>query len=292
MPALPVSEAPGNGRTVLVTGCSSGIGECVARGLKVRGYRVFASARKPGDVARLASEGLEAIEIDLSDGESIAHGARQVLELSEGALYALFNNAGYGQPGAVEDLRTDVLRAQFETNFFGLHDLTCRVLPAMRARGEGRIIQNSSVLGLVAMKYRGAYNASKFALEGLTDTLRMELAGSGVHVSLIEPGPVRSRFRANAYAAFKRNIDVEASAHREIYRAVERRLANQTDEQPFTLPPSSVLDKVVHALESRRPKPRYYVTAPTYALGFLRRVLSTRLLDLFLQGASRGENRR
>jgi NAD(P)-dependent dehydrogenase (short-subunit alcohol dehydrogenase family) len=279
-------------KAVLITGCSSGIGECVARGLKARGYRVFASARKSADVARLAEEGFEAVELDLRDSESMREALETVLDRTGGTLYGLFNNGAYGQPGAVEDLTTDVLRAVFETNFFGWHELICRVLPVMRRQGYGRIIQNSSVLGLVALKWRGAYNASKFALEGLTDTLRMEISGSGVYVSLIEPGPIESRFRQNSYAAFKANIDVENSVHREAYRRVEARLAKEDSSEPFTLPSEAVLDKVVHALESRRPKARYYVTVPTYAFGFLRRVLSTRWLDAALKSVSGGEHRR
>lgn len=276
-------------KAVLITGCSSGIGECVAAGLKARGYRVFASARKDADVARLADEGFEAIKLDLRDAESIKAALDTLLTRTGGKLYGLFNNGAYGQPGAVEDLDTDTLRAQFETNFFGWHELTCRVLPIMRRQGHGRIIQNSSVLGFVALKWRGAYNASKYAIEGLTDTLRMELSGSGIHVSLIEPGPIESRFRENAYEAFKLNIDIENSPHRDAYRRVEARLATEDKIAHFTLSGDAVLKKVVHALESRRPRPRYYVTVPTHALGFLRRVLSTRWLDIVLKGASNGE---
>ena len=279
-------------RAVLITGCSSGIGKCVAVGLAARGYRVFVSARGESDVTRLAEEGFEAMRLDLRDTTSIREALDTLLARTGGKLYGLFNNGAYGQPGAVEDLPTDVLREQFETNFFGWHELTCRVLPIMRRQGYGRIVQNSSLLGFVALKWRGAYNASKFALEGLTDTLRMELSGSGIHVSLIEPGPIESRFRENAYAAFKANIDIENSPHREAYRRVEARLAAEDETQPFTLPGDAVLEKVVHALESRRPKPRYYVTVPTYAFGFLRRILSTRLLDMALRGASGGEHGR
>jgi NAD(P)-dependent dehydrogenase (short-subunit alcohol dehydrogenase family) len=279
-------------KAVLITGCSSGIGECVARGLKARGYRVFASARKRADVTRLREEGFEAVELDLRDTQSISNAVKAVLEETGGTLYALFNNGAYGQPGAVEDLRTGVLRDVFETNFFGWHELTCRLLPIMRGQGYGRIIQNSSVLGLVALKWRGAYNSSKFALEGLSDTLRMELKGTGIHVSLIEPGPIESRFRENCYAAFKANIDTENSPHREAYGRVEARLAAIDAPQPFCLPGEAVLDKVVHALESRRPRPRYYVTMPTYFFGFLRRVLSTRWLDFALKSVSGGEHRR
>ena len=279
-------------KAVLITGCSSGIGESVATGLKNRGYRVFASARRDADVARLHAEGHEALKLDLREAESIEAALETLLSRTGGTLYALFNNGAYGQPGAVEDLTTDVLRAQFETNFFGWHELTRRVLPVMRRQGYGRIIQNSSVLGFVALKWRGAYNSSKFAIEGLTDTLRLELTGSGIHVSIIEPGPIVSRFRENAYAAFKANIDTENSPHREAYRRVEARLASKDGTQPFTLQGDAVLTKVVHALESRRPRPRYYVTVPTYALGFARRVLSTRCLDMVLRSASGGEHRR
>ncbi len=279
------------GRAVLITGCSSGIGLCVAEGLRSRGYRVFATARKQADVQRLIGDGFEALELDLGDSESIAAALEEILQRTGHRLYALFNNGGYGQPGAVEDLTTDVLRAQFNTNFFGGHELTRRVLPVMRAQGEGRIIQNSSVLGFITLKFRGAYNASKFAVEGLSDTLRIELEGTNIHVSLIEPGPIISRFRENAYRAFKANIDIERSPHRKAYVSLERRLANNEDEPPFTLPASAVLKKVVHALESDRPKPRYYVTVPTYGFGVLKRLLSTRLLDRLLIAASGAEVR-
>ena len=288
-----VSPPVGTGarREVLITGCSSGIGRCAADVLRGRGYRVFATARREADVDALAAEGFEALCLDLADAESIADAAGRMLSRTEGRVFGLFNNGAFGQPGAVEDLPTPVLRAQFEANFFGWHELTRRLIPAMRRAGEGRIVQNSSVLGLVAMKFRGAYNASKFAVEGLTDTLRLELHGSGIFVSLIEPGPVESRFRENAHAAFRANIDAEASVHRDTYAGVERRLAQRGNEPPFTLPPEAVVDKLVHALESRRPRPRYYVTVPTYAFGVLRRVLSSRMLDRVLHAVAKGENR-
>lgn len=273
-------------RAVLITGCSSGIGHACAHGLKQRGYRVFAAARKRQDVERLCGEGLEALHLDLDDPANIREAVDLVMSKTGGRLYALFNNGAHGQPGAVEDLSREVLRAQLETNLLGWHDLTCRMIPVMRAQGYGRIVQNSSVLGLVTLAYRGAYVASKFALEGLTDTLRLELAGSGVHVSLIEPGPIQSRFRANGYEKFREHIDIEHSLHRERYRAAERRLLKEGPAQPFTLPPEAVLKKLIHALESRRPKPRYYVTVPTYLFGGLRRVLSTRGLDRVLKLAS------
>ncbi len=274
-------------RSILITGCSSGIGHHVAHALARRGYRVFATARKERDVQRLRKEGLEeSLQLDLDDSASIHRAVEEVLDRTGGRLYALFNNGAYGQPGAVEDLDRATLRAQLETNLLGTHELTCAVLPAMRRTGEGRIIQNSSILGFAAMPYRGAYNCSKFALEGLTDTLRLELKGTGIHVSLIEPGPIRSHFRRNAYEKFVANIDFKASPHRERYRNMIERLQKEGDAAPFTLGPEAVLKRVIHALESPRPRPRYYVTFPTHLFGFLRRVLSARMLDRLLIKAS------
>lgn len=280
-------------RAVVVTGCSSGIGYCVAHGLHQRGYRVLATARRASDVERLAAEGLESLVLDLSDSASIRAAVSEVLKRTDNTVYGVFNNGAYGQPGAVEDLSREVLRTQFEVNLFGTHELTTLLLPAMRRRGEGRIIQNSSALGLVALAYRGAYIASKFALEGLTDTLRLELRGSGISVSLIEPGPIVSRFRANAYQAFQRNIDVEHSVHRSEYRAMVGRFTAPGPVAPFTLPPEAVLKRVVHALESSRPQARYYVTLPTNLFATLRRLLPQRLLDevLFRIGTSERKSR-
>jgi NAD(P)-dependent dehydrogenase (short-subunit alcohol dehydrogenase family) len=269
-------------RSILITGCSSGIGLCVARGLHARGWRVFASARRPGDVARLAGEGLESLQLDLDDSASIRTAVETVVERTQGTLHALFNNGAYGQPGAVEDLSREVLREQFETNLFGWHELTRLVIPVMRRQGHGRIVQHSSVLGFVALRYRGAYNASKYALEGLSDTLRLELRDSNIHVALIDTGPVISRFRENAHAAFLRNIDREHSVHREHYARVIERLTTKGAVVPFTRPPEAVLKKVVHALEGRNPRPRYYVTFPTYLFALLKRILPQRTLDRLL----------
>lgn len=269
-------------RSILITGCSSGIGYCVARGLAARGYRVFATTRKAADAERLRAEGLESLHLDLSDSGSIAAAVDEVLSRTGGRLDALFNNGAYGQPGAVEDLSREVLRVQFETNLFGWHELTNRVLPVMRRQGYGRILHNSSVLGFVALPFRGAYNASKYALEGLADTLRLELRGTGIHVALIEPGPITSRFRANAFTAYQRHINPETSVHRDRYRQMEQRLTTDGPVVPFTLPPEAVLKKVIQALESRRPRARYYVTFPTYLFAFLKRVLTQRALDRVL----------
>ncbi len=278
-------------KNILITGCSSGIGRSVALGLQARGYRVFATARKADDVAALQAAGMESLPLDMDNSDSIRGAVDEILQRTGGTLDALFNNAGYGQPGAVEDLTRDVLRAQFETNLFGLVELTNRLIPVMRRQGHGRIVMNSSLLGLVTLHYRGAYVASKFALEGLTDTLRLELSGSGIHVSLIEPGPVISRFRVNALEAFRRNIDIEASVNRPIYEGVLRRLEKVGPAAPFTLPPEAVLKKVIHALDSPRPRRRYYVTFPTYLFAALRRVLPYAALDAVITRISRGENR-
>ncbi len=269
-------------KTILITGCSSGIGLCAARTLRARGYRVLTTARKPVDVSRLAGEGFEAFLLDLADPASIQLAVKRVLETTGGVLYGLFNNGAYGQPGAVEDLRREVLREQFETNLFGTHELTNLVIPVMRRQGYGRIIQNSSVLGFAAMRYRGAYNASKFALEGLSDTLRLELRGTGIHISIIEPGPILSRFRDNAYAMYRKHINAEDSPHRETYRLMEVRLQKEGAAVPFTLDPEAVVAKLIHALEARRPRARYYVTFPTYLFGCLKRVLPDRALDWLL----------
>jgi NAD(P)-dependent dehydrogenase (short-subunit alcohol dehydrogenase family) len=277
-------------KSVLITGCSSGIGLCVAQGLKARGYRVFATARKTADVAMLAQQGFESLPLDLANSSSIETAVETVLERTSGTLDALFSNAAYGQPGAVEDLSREVLREQFETNLFGTHELTCRVLPVMRRQGHGRIIQHSSVLGLITLPFRGAYNSSKYALEGLTDTLRLELHGSGIHISLIEPGPITSRFRANAFIKYRENINKENSPFRDTYEAMERRLTKEGPAAPFTLPPEAVLEKVIHALESKRPKIRYYVTFPTYLFATLKRLLPHSWLDWVLRHVSNEEN--
>lgn len=284
-------------RSILITGCSSGIGYYCAHAMKLRGWRVFATARAPGDIARLKSEGLEVLYLDYAEPESIAACAEAVLDVTGGGIYALFNNGAYGQPGAVEDLRPEVLRAQFEANVFGWHDLTCRLVPAMRANREGRIVQCSSVLGLVALKWRGAYTASKFAIEAISDTLRLELKGSGVYVSVIEPGPIRSRFNEHAVAHFQRNIDIKASVHREEYEEMLARMEAMNArsrwgyEKPgarrsrsllprYRLGPDAVFEKLLHAVESSNPRPHYHVTAGTRAMALARRILPARVLDL------------
>lgn len=269
-------------KTVLITGCSSGIGYCVASGLRDRGYRVIATARRADSVLSLIDEGFECLQLDLDDSDSINNAVDEILNRTGGKLYALFNNGAFGLAGAIEDLTRDAIRAQFETNVFGWLELTNRLIPVMRQQGYGRIIQNSSILGLIALSYRGAYNASKFAIEGISDTLRLELRDTNIHISLIEPGPITSQFRSNSVIAMTKYIDIDKSVHSKEYNAVLTRLNTIGPAVPFTLPPEAVLDKVVHALESTRPKARYYVTVPTYLFGYLKRILSTRALDYLL----------
>ncbi len=274
-----------SGRAILITGCSSGIGLTCARGLKARGWRVFATARQDADLKRLEAEALEAFYLDYADAKSVAACAAEVAKRGGGRLDALFNNGAYGQPGAVEDVSRAVLEAQFAANVFGWHQLTRACLPLLRANGGGRIVNCSSVLGLVAMKWRGAYNASKFAVEALSDTLRMELAGSNIHVVLIEPGPIATRFAEHALEAFDRNIDEKASHYRDAYARQRARLGRGGTNR-FKLPPEAVFEKLLRALESSRPRARYYVTTPTYLMAWARRLLPQRMLDRLVQKAS------
>lgn len=273
-------------RTILITGCSSGIGHHAAHGLKARGWQVFATARQDADVARLREEGFEALRLDYADGASIAAAVAAVLAVTGSGLDALFNNGGYAQPGAIEDLEPALLRAQLEANVVGWHDLTRRVIPAMRRAGHGRIVFNASVLGFVPARFRGAYVASKHAIEGYADTLRLELAGSGIDVAIIEPGPIESRFRVNAIRHAE-GIDVAGSIHREAYeRDLDGRKEGQVEDR-FRKGPDAVLKALVHAVESRRPRARYRVTTPTKVAAFLKCILPTRLMDKVVGGVRR-----
>ena len=266
-------------RSILITGCSSGIGYDAAHGMKAKGWRVFATCRQQKDCDRLIAEGLESFVLDYADEASLAAAVAEVQARTGGTLDALFNNGAFACPGAVEDLPRDALRAIFEVNLFGYHDLTRRVIPIMRAQGQGRIVNCSSVLGLVAAKWRGAYVATKFAMEGLTDVLRIEMRGTGVEVILIEPGPITSNIRQNAAQHFERWIDWQNSARREQYTALRHRLYEAKGPDRFELPASVVTAALIRALEAPKPRPRYYVTTPTYLMGFARRLLSSRALD-------------
>lgn len=271
--------------TILITGCSSGIGLDAAHRLRAEGWRVFASCRKADDCAARTAEGFEAPRIDYEDGESIHAGAQEVLKAAEGRLDAVFHNGAYAVPGPLEDIPTAALRLQFEANFLGWHDLNRRLIPSMRRNGGGRILLNSSVLGLVGMKWRGAYVASKFALEGYADVLRMEMGEAGIHVVLIEPGPIETDFRANAVRQFERWVNWKTSARRSQYESSLLDKLYKGGAGGPQWPARAVSDQVLRALVADRPKARYRVTAPTHAMAFARRVLPTRLLDRILSRA-------
>lgn len=271
-------EKVGNGRAVLVTGTSTGIGAYVARQLAVEGWRVIATARTTKDLDALAADGLEGLHLDYADPASIAACADEVIARTDGQLYGLFNNGGYAQPGAVEDLPVDALRAQFETNVFGYLDLTNRLLPAMLDRGEGRIIIHSSVLGFSPMRWSGAYNASKFALEGLFLSMRNELKGTGVHISLLQTGPVTSEIGTNSMIHYHRWIEGRPTRHEDMYQARLKELDTPSDAGigRFRKEPDAVHARVVRALTEDKPKPRYFITLPTYLMGALQRILTSR----------------
>ncbi len=259
--------------SIIVTGCSSGIGAYCARALKADGWRVFATVRRTEDLQPLEADGIEAFLMDYTKTDTISDLVEEVFSRTGGRLDALFNNGAYGQAGAVEDLPTEALRVQMETNVIGWHDLTRRVIPAMRAQGHGRIVQCSSILGIVPYRWRGAYNASKFALEGLSLTMRMELDGSGVEVSLIEPGPIASRFTANAIAHIERHIDLKGSVHAADYEKQMRRLRGEGKPASGKLNPDAVYDVLKHALTAKRPKPHYIVTRPARQGALLKKLL-------------------
>jgi NAD(P)-dependent dehydrogenase (short-subunit alcohol dehydrogenase family) len=274
-------------KSILITGCSSGIGLACARGMKARGWRVLATARTPDDLAMLRSEGFDALDLDYRYTASVQACAAEALRLTEGTLFGLFNNGAYGQPGAVEDITRKVMEEQFAANFFGWHELTIALLPAMRGQGRGRIVQCSSLLGLAALKYRGPYNASKFALEGLTDTLRLELRDTHIKVVTINPGPIESKFVANAKAAFERHVDMRNSFHKAAFERQRQRLERGGSAQ-FKLPADAVLKKLVTAMEHENPRAHYYVTVPTWLVGIGRRILPQGVMDALLNKISEG----
>jgi len=271
-------------RAVLVTGASSGIGRASVRLLRKRGFLAVPTARKEEDLQSLREEGFNPLYLELTDPASIQRAAEAFLEMSEGRPYGVFLNAGFAVPGAVEDLEVDWVRWQFEGNLFGHLDLLNRLLPAMREAGEGRVVFNSSVLGFLVGRYRGAYSASKYAMEAFADAYRMELAGSGIFVSLIEPGPILTRFRENALAVFKKTLakKLDQSPHRATYAKLLKKLEKPGPASPGTLPPEAVAKALLHALTARRPKMRYFVTWPTYAGFWAKRLLPMALWDRVL----------
>lgn len=272
-------------KTILITGCSSGIGYDAAHGLKRKGWRVFATCRNPEDCDRLKDEGLESFPLDYESQASIDEAVAESLARTGGTLNALFNNGAYAIPGLLEDLPTDGLRAIFETNFFAQHELTRKLIPVFRKQGHGRILMNSSVLGFAALPWRGAYNSTKFAMEGWADTLRLELDGTGIHVILIEPGPVTSLIRENSIPHYEKWLSAETSARSADYNEkLEPRLYRATTDKPdpFELPASAVTSVVHDALTLLKPKPRYRITTPTKVFAVLKRLLPTRWLDRIL----------
>lgn len=267
-------------KSILITGCSSGIGLSAAQILQKKGYHVFATARKEADVKKLHALGLDSFQLDVNDSNSIHTVLGNILSITGGTLDALFNNAGFGQTGAIEDLTRALIRNQFETNVFGPMELIMQVLPIMRKQGYGRIIQNSSILGIVAMPYYGAYNASKFALEGFSNTLRQELRGTHIFVSIIAPGPIKTRFRDNALIMYKKTIPQNNSVHHERYKNLENYFATAEDKHPpMTVTPNAVVSKLIHALESSRPKAHYYIGIPANLFAWMRRLLPDCALD-------------
>ena len=274
-------------RTVLITGCSSGIGLCLAHGLRSAGYCVFATARKVEDVAKLKKLGFDAFLLDLASSESIKAAVSEIYQKTD-SLYALINNGAYGQAGALEDISREALEKQFQVNVFGWHELTNLVLPSMKVRNMGRVVYISSVLGFVAMPFRGPYVASKFAIEGLVDTLRLELKTTKIKLSLVQPGPIESKFRQNAFFAFEENVDLSNSDYTREYKTMIERL-NSDKNAKFTLAPESVLRCVLHALESKVPKNHYRVTFPTKLFAFLCRILPSSWMDNILSIEDNGD---
>lgn len=268
-------------KSILITGCSSGIGYDAALTLEKRGWRVFATCRKEADCERLREEDLESMRLDYADSKSIKSALAEILDRTGGTLDAVFNNGAFATPGFAEDLSRDALRDSFETNFFGPMELTNLVIPVMRRQGHGRIVQCSSVLGMVAMRGRGAYNSTKFAMEGFTDTMRLELIDESIEVILIEPGPIRTKIRENAQGKFEQWIDWKNAHNKEVYEDVlmPRLYAVDPPPDPGELQPDAVTKKLIHALEAKKPRPRYFVTNPTHLSAALRRILPTRALD-------------
>ena len=267
--------------SILITGCSTGIGYSAAVALKKRGYRVFATARKDNDLTRLRDQGFDAAKLDLRSSDSIRECFDWVMQQNDGTLDALFNNGGYGQAGAVEDLSREQLRLQFETNLFGWHELTCLVIPVMRRQQRGRIILNGSGLGLFALPLRGAYTASKHALEGWTDTLRLEMAGSNIKISTLQPGPIDTPFRQNSIKTLS-DVARQQSFYSGRYEEMLKRLEIVGPAVPFTLPPEAVVKKLLHALESRRPRTHYRITFPVVLFWYMKKFLSSRVFDRIL----------
>ncbi len=271
-------------KSILITGCSSGIGLDAALTLQAKGWQVLATCRNPKDCQTLLDQGIDSFVLDYASSESVKAGAQLALEKTNGQLGALFNNGAFAIPGLVEDLPRDALRSIFETNLFGQFELINQVLPAMHKNGYGRIINCSSVLGIVAMSFRGAYNSTKFAMEGLTDTLRLELYHSPIKVVLIQPGPIDTQIRINSRTHFEKWINVDEANGKAVYesRIIPRLYEEKSDNNNQGLKPSAVTEKLIRALDANNPKPRYLVTSQTWIASALRRIMPVRILDRIL----------
>ncbi|WP_133129634.1 SDR family NAD(P)-dependent oxidoreductase [Legionella yabuuchiae] len=278
-----------NSKIIFITGCSTGIGFEASQALSKRGHRVIASCRKSEDMKRLIQLGIEVVLMDLNVSESIQSGFEELMAKTDGRLDVLINNAGYGQAGALEDLSRDVLRQQFETNVFGLMELTRLAIPIMRAQGKGRIINLSSILGIISLPFRGAYNASKYAVEGITDTLRLELNSSGIKVICIEPGPITSQFRDTSVLRAEEEINMQESHYEAQYQRMLGDYRTQKKESVFTKSPEAVVNKLIQAIESKKPKAKYPVTFPAYLFIALKRILTVKMMDRVLRAVSKKE---
>ncbi|MEU8777269.1 SDR family NAD(P)-dependent oxidoreductase [Streptomyces sp. NPDC048606] len=260
-------------RNALVTGCSSGIGRATAIRLRAAGLRVWATARRPEALDDLAAEGMDVLALDVTDPDS-AKAAVEAVARAAGGVDVLVNNAGFGLAGTFEETGLDRVRAQFETNVFGVVGLTQLVLPGMRERGGGSVVNVSSIFGRYAAPGGGFYHASKHALEGLSDALRLEVAGFGIRVSLVEPGPVRTAW-ADTFVSHLAGEGEGHPAYRRFHRRTAEYYAAVYDRGRRTLAGTFAVeaDDVARAIEraalSRRPKARYpvgFLAASTLAL--------------------------
>jgi NAD(P)-dependent dehydrogenase (short-subunit alcohol dehydrogenase family) len=269
-------------KAVLITGCSSGIGWATAKRLSEVGWRVYATARNVEKVAPLQESGCRLLPLDVTDEDSMASAVEEV-EREEGVVGALVNNAGYSQSGAVEAVPMEKVRAQFETNVFGLVRMCQLVLPRMRKQGYGRIVNVSSMGGKLTFPGAGYYHASKHAVEAISDALRFEVEGFGVKVSVIEPGLIRTGF---ANAAVGSMDGQEEGPYAGFDEAVARATTENYEQGPISRlagEPEAVAEAIEHALSARSPRSRYAVTPSAHLFLGLRRLLPDGVWDATLR---------
>jgi NAD(P)-dependent dehydrogenase (short-subunit alcohol dehydrogenase family) len=265
--ADPISKA------VLITGCSTGIGRASAERLAAKGWTVYATARRPDSIADLVEKGCRTLRLDVTDEESMRAAVKEI-EGTEGAVGALVNNAGFAVERAIETVPTEEIRYQFETNFFGPVELTRLVLPGMRRQRWGRVVNVTSVGGKLTLPGGGFYHATKYALEAFSDALRFEVAGFGVHVSVIEPGIIKTAFGDTATAP---SIDTAEDPYFDFNAAVAKRIAGAYEGVMAKLTgsgPEPVAAAIERAISSRRPRTRYRVT-PSARIALTSRKLTT-----------------